>query len=157
MIDILERYTCLVHIKIPLPKRYIIGKQQTMMTSSNENISRVTGHLCGEFTGHRWIPCIKASDTGLLFFFVLRLNKLLSKQSWGWWFETSSRALWRHCDVFRASKHTCNALVNFHVLNMIAKSGTLLQNQSLNYTVNLDNIWKRYQSARETYAPLYNE
>ena len=23
---------------------------------------RVTGHLCGEFTGHRWIPCIKASD-----------------------------------------------------------------------------------------------
>ena len=25
----------------------------TMMTSSNENIFRVTGHLCGEFTGHR--------------------------------------------------------------------------------------------------------
>ena len=27
-----------------------------MMTSSNGNISRVTGPLCGEFTGHRWIP-----------------------------------------------------------------------------------------------------
>ena len=27
-----------------------------------ENIFRVTGHLCGEFTGHRWIPCTKASD-----------------------------------------------------------------------------------------------
>ena len=27
-----------------------------MMTSSNGNIFRVTGHLCGEFTGHRWIP-----------------------------------------------------------------------------------------------------
>ena len=27
-----------------------------MMTSSNENIFRVTGHLYGEFTGHRWIP-----------------------------------------------------------------------------------------------------
>ena len=25
-----------------------------MMTSSNGNIFRVTGHLCGEFTGHRW-------------------------------------------------------------------------------------------------------
>ena len=24
-----------------------------MMTSSNGNIFRVTGHLCGEFTGHR--------------------------------------------------------------------------------------------------------
>ena len=33
-----------------------------MMTSSNVNIFRVTGHLCGEFTGHRWIPLTKASD-----------------------------------------------------------------------------------------------
>ena len=31
------------------------------------------------------------------FFFDLRLNKRLSnKQSWGWWFETPSRSLWRH-------------------------------------------------------------
>ena len=35
-----------------------------MMTSSNGNIFRVTGPLCGEFTGHRWIPLTKASDTG---------------------------------------------------------------------------------------------
>ena len=27
-----------------------------MMTSSNGNIFRVTGHLCREFTGNRWIP-----------------------------------------------------------------------------------------------------
>ena len=31
-------------------------------------------------------------------FFDLRLNKRLSKQSWGWWFETLSRPLWRHCN-----------------------------------------------------------
>ena len=37
----------------------------TMMTSSNRNIFRVTGHLCGEFTGHRWIPHTKASDAEL--------------------------------------------------------------------------------------------
>ena len=30
-------------------------------------------------------------------FFDLRVNKRLSKQSWGWWFETLSRSLWRHC------------------------------------------------------------
>ena len=30
-------------------------------------------------------------------FFDLRLNKLLSKQWWSWWFETPSRPLWRHC------------------------------------------------------------
>ena len=33
-----------------------------MMTSSNGNIFRVTGPLCGEFAGHRWIPLTKASD-----------------------------------------------------------------------------------------------
>ena len=34
----------------------------------------------------------------LMFFFDLSLNKRLSKQSWGWWFETPPRPLWRHCD-----------------------------------------------------------
>ena len=36
-----------------------------MMTSLNGNIFRVTGPLCGEFTGHRWIPRTKASDAEL--------------------------------------------------------------------------------------------
>ena len=36
-----------------------------MMTSSNGNIFRVTCHLCGEFTGPRWIPHTKASDAEL--------------------------------------------------------------------------------------------
>ena len=31
-------------------------------------------------------------------FFDLRLNKRLSKQWWGWWFETLSRPLWRNCN-----------------------------------------------------------
>ena len=30
--------------------------------------------------------------------FDLRQNKQLSKQSWGWWFETPSGPLWRHCN-----------------------------------------------------------
>ena len=36
-----------------------------MMTSSNGNIFRVTGHLCGEFTGDRWIPRTKVSNADL--------------------------------------------------------------------------------------------
>ena len=36
-----------------------------VMTSSNGNILRVTGLLCGEFTGHRWIPHTNASYAGL--------------------------------------------------------------------------------------------
>ena len=39
-----------------------------MLTSSNGNIFRVTGPLCGEFTGPRWIPLIKASDADLWYF-----------------------------------------------------------------------------------------
>ena len=37
-----------------------------MMTSSNGNLFRVTGHLCGEFTSHRWIPPPKGQWCGAL-------------------------------------------------------------------------------------------
>ena len=79
-----------------------------MMTSSNGNIFRVTGYLCGEFTGSRWNPRTKASDAELWFF--LRPNKRLSKpwQSRGWWFETPSCALWRHCNVPMPTGHKGN-------------------------------------------------
>ena len=65
----------------------------TMITSSNGNFFRVTGHLCagpGEFPTQR--PVTWSFDV----FFDLPLNKRLSKQSWGWWFETLSHLLWRH-------------------------------------------------------------
>ena len=64
-----------------------------MMTSSNGTIFRYTGPLCGEFTGHRWIPLTKAVTRSSGVFIDLRLNKLLSKQSWGWWFETCNVAI----------------------------------------------------------------
>ena len=66
------------------------------MTSSNGTIFRVTGHLCGDFTDHRWIPAQRPGTRSFDAFFDLRLNKRLSKQSWGWWFQTPSRPLWRH-------------------------------------------------------------
>ena len=45
---------------------------------------------------HRWIPRTKPVTRCFDAFFDLRLNKRLSKQSWGWWFETPSCSLWRH-------------------------------------------------------------
>ena len=69
-----------------------------MMMSSNGNIFRVTGHLCGEFTGTRWIPHTKASDAELWCFSLICVY-ITVKQSGGWWFETLSRPLWRHCNV----------------------------------------------------------
>ena len=68
--------------------------------SSNGNIFGVTGHLCGEFTGHRWIPAQRPVRWSFDVFFDLRLNKRSSKQWWGWWFETISHSLWRHCNEF---------------------------------------------------------
>ena len=69
-----------------------------MMTSANGNILRVTGPLCGEFTGHGEFPAQRAVARRFDVFFDLRLNKRLSKQWWGWWFETPSRPFWRHCN-----------------------------------------------------------
>ena len=67
-----------------------------IMTSANGNIFRVTGPLCGEFTGPGEFPTQRPVTRRFDVFFDLRLNKRLSKQSWGWWFETPSRSLWRH-------------------------------------------------------------
>ena len=49
----------------------------------------------GEFPTQR--PVTRSFDV----YFDLRPNKRLSKQSWGWWFETQSRPLWRHRNVKR--------------------------------------------------------
>ena len=69
-----------------------------MMTSSNENIFRVTGPLCGEFTGPGEFPTQRPVTRSFGVFFDLSLNKKLSKQPWGWWFETPSWSLWRQCN-----------------------------------------------------------
>ena len=42
-----------------------------MMTSSNGKIFRVTGHLCGEFTGPWWIPLTKGQWHGALMFSLI--------------------------------------------------------------------------------------
>ena len=70
-----------------------------MMTSSNGNIFRVIGHLCGEFTGPGEFPTQRPVTRSFDVFFDQRLNKRLSKQPWGWWFETPSWSLWRQCNV----------------------------------------------------------
>ena len=49
--------------------------------------------VTGEFPAQR--PVTRNIDIS----FDLRLNKRLSKQSWGWWFEVRWRSWWRHCNV----------------------------------------------------------
>ena len=51
-----------------------LSPHPTMMTSSNKNILRVAGLLCGDFIDHRLITLTKASDAELWYFFYLCLN-----------------------------------------------------------------------------------
>ena len=66
------------------------------MTSANGNIFRVTGPLCGEFSGHGEFPSQRPVTRSFDVFFDLRLDKRLSKQSRRQWFEMPLGSLWRH-------------------------------------------------------------
>ena len=76
----------------------IAARYQHVMTSSNGNIFRVTGHLCGNSPIPGEFPAQRPATRSFDIFFDLRLNKRSSKQSWGWWFDTLSHPLWRHCN-----------------------------------------------------------
>ena len=89
---------CCSHAWHILPIPLEVGRG-IMMTSSNGNIFYVTGLLCGEFTGPGEFPTQRPVARSFDVFFDLRLNKRLSKQPWGCWFETLSWSLWRHCNV----------------------------------------------------------
>ena len=78
--------------------KILLKSVPNMMTSSNGNMFRVTGHLSGEFTGPGELLAQRPMTRSFDVSFDLRLNKRLSKQSWGWWFETQSRPLWRQCN-----------------------------------------------------------
>ena len=118
-----------------------------IMTSSNGNIFRVTGPLCGEFADLRWIPRTKASDAELWWFFDLRLNKRFSKQSWGWWFESLSIPFWSHCNGQFASLR-CDTKDT----RMLAREGNIRLPLSLQWrqvisTVYLDTDQRIHQSS----------
>ena len=58
--------------------------QYGMMTSSNGNIFCVTGHLCGEFTGPRWIPHTKARRGALMLSLICaRINDWVNNREAG--------------------------------------------------------------------------
>ena len=68
-------FITLIKYVLPIDHMAILGEctgpQLDIMTSLNENIFRGTAHLCGEFTGDRWIPCTMASGADLLMFSLI--------------------------------------------------------------------------------------
>ena len=121
------------------------------MTSSNGNIFRVTGHLCGEFTGPQWIPHTKASDAGLGCF-LWSAPELLSKQWRGWWFETQSCSLWRHRNESSNSKRQPTCLLYGRPLGCLwqwrtEKCGRMLRKPDCTASSHYMNQWVLWQSS----------
>ena len=65
--------------------------------------------VIGEFPAQR--PVTRSFDVLI----DLCPNKRLNKRWWGWWFETPSCPLWRHCYgyIVWVYFHTCNSYVNY--------------------------------------------
>ena len=88
------------HISSPYKEhQHIVAQPKSWWRHQIETFSALLA-LCsanspvtGEFPTQR--PVKRSFDI----FSYLRLNKRLSKQSRGWWFETPSCPLWRHCNL----------------------------------------------------------
>ena len=100
---------------------YVESMKLFKMTSSNGNIFRLLALCAGNYPVTGDFPSQRPVTRSFVFFFDLLLNKRLSKQSWGWWFETPSRSLWRHCDI--------KAVLNFNSTSAYCSSTPL---QTLN-------------------------
>ena len=101
------------------PHHWYLVWPSFMMTSSNGNIFRVTGPYCGEFTGPGEFPAQRPVTRSFDVFFDLHLNKRLSKQSWGWWFETTPWSLWRQCNVTARRARTRRGMLSTRVLTLL--------------------------------------
>ena len=84
-----------------------------MMTSSNGNISALLAICAGNSPVTVEFPTQRPVTRSFGVFFYLRLNKRLSKQWWGWWFETPSRPLWRQCNVLALSTRHSLVIAGF--------------------------------------------
>ena len=80
-------------------------------------------------TSHQCILLTKASDAELWCFLWSALNKRLCKQSWGWWFQTPSRSLWRHRNVsthFQSLSHSRPKRLYYYMYRMEEIYGGML-------------------------------
>ena len=98
--------------------------------------------VTGEFPAQR--PVTQSFDV----FFDLHLNKRLSKQQRGWWFETPSRSLWRHCNAVAWHNYTMASPSRKKTVPIL-RNGPLPRRQlhdngtKGSLVVNLGGFWKR--------------
>ena len=88
--------------------RWVVGnltwwRHQMEIFSALLAICAGNSPVTGEFPTQR--PVTRSFDV----YFDLRPNERLSKQWWGWWFETLSRSLWRHRNETSLLRRHCNS------------------------------------------------
>ena len=72
-----------------------------------ETISALLAICAGNSPGTGDFPAQRPVTRSFDVVFDLRPNKQLSKQPWGWWFETPSHPLWRHANGNLGSRQYC--------------------------------------------------
>ena len=94
-----------------------------MMTSSNGIFSTLLALCAGNSLVTGEVPAQRPVTRSFDVFFDLCVNKWLSKQSWGWWFEMPSCPLWSHlCISYRGNTvlhqdFICVLIINFKPIN----------------------------------------
>ena len=91
------KYMCRQLTNVPCLYHYLWPWDAYMMTSSKGNISALLAMFARNSPVTGEFPTQRAVTRSFDVFFDLRLNKRLSKRSWGWLFETLSRLLWGYC------------------------------------------------------------
>ena len=76
--------------------------------------------VTSEFPSER--PVTQSFDV----FFDLCLNKRLSKQSWGWWFQMPSHSLWHHRNGYEGYNYNLNLLQDKQIKNQFLTLRTLM-------------------------------
>ena len=87
-----------------LRPRYFLRTRSTWWRNQMETFSALLALCAGNSPVAGEIPSQSPVTRSFDVFFDLRPNKQLNKQSWGWWFETSSRPLWRHLNEFHGCR-----------------------------------------------------
>ena len=83
---------------IELATHCCLGRHQAWWRHQMETFSALLTICVGNSPVPGEVPAQRPVTRSFDVFFDLRLNKRLSKQSWGWWFETLPRPLWRQCN-----------------------------------------------------------
>ena len=85
-------------------KRTALLSQDPWWRHQMETFSALLAICAGNSPGTGEFPAQRSVTRSFDVFFDMCPNKPLSKQWWGWWFETLSRPFWRHCNALEVSK-----------------------------------------------------